>query len=144
MEVTNTRTLSQLLAVLAAAEMTCPGQPDGHSGDSPCRCAGTGRVPRFRTANGRALFRVVCRQQHYRHEQYGALSATTTVTCSEVGCPGWLPLPKSDLHLEALVEAAHTISWDVAHAVSMAYISDGMLGATRVVEAAMEADHDQP
>ena len=160
----DTRTLSDLIAVLAAAEVKCPSRcNNGQGGDAiqawdvsseetsssflpSCpTCSGTGRVPRFRGKDGRALFRMPCGVlRHFFLEADDGVGVQTwrqsALVCHEHGCPGWLPLHEENLHLETLVDAVDKSSlWPARHVVD-AYLESGMLGAARALVAAMETE----
>lgn len=115
-------TAADCLRLLAEAEEPCPlckrmQERDGafHVGDmvgcAVCHqsgpwTAGSGRVPRFRDAQGQAVFRKKCQENHLKTSVQGTSSATWgPVPCYEVGCRGWLSLDKSDIHLETILEA---------------------------------------
>ena len=120
---TDTRTMNDLIAVLAAAEVDCHGRKllgsviEGHD---RCGCQGTGRVPRFQK-DGRALFRVPCNDNVEHVVLTGIFmspflgppveESRRILSCAEAGCHGWRPLPEADLHLEALHWAAQSQGW---------------------------------
>ena len=113
---TDTRTLRDLIAVLAG-DVECPDGrilskelPSGYM-ESPkthadcATCSGTGRVPRFQK-DGQALFRVPCPLLNDDPDTKQPYSLHVADRC-----PGWLPLPEADLHLETLLDAAHSQGW---------------------------------
>ena len=149
----DTRTMAQLIAVLAAAEVDCPGAgatPSGAGtihGIGLCACnghIGLDSVPRFRAADGRALFRVWCPNIIRDHRVAESapwlvnshLPGDWPCVCNGVG---WLPLPEADLHLETLVDAVDPRLPYLAKRILEAYLQDGMLAALRALVAAVRA-----
>ena len=158
---TASRTLADLIAVLAAAEVEClhlrpsASRWRAQTGGYCYACADQehpGRIPRFRDKDGRALFRMPC--DILRHLLFPEASSELSVTswagnadvCRKFGCCGWLPLPEADVHMEALVLAAWEIdrktrTGSIGDDVVSSFIEEGMLGAAHALVAALEEEH---
>ena len=152
---TDTRTLAELITVLALTEVPCPSRGrDGEGGDAvqmwdigweetgsslrpTCpTCSGTGHVPRFRDKDGKSLFKVLCPGRGTR------VDGRATLTLHSGCCTTlWLPLPDADLHLEMLMDAVNLELPFITRLVMLdAYFLDGMLGAARALVAVLEAE----
>lgn len=80
---------------LAEREVFCDG-PDRSHPPEFCKCGGTAQVPRYPT------LRQACTPETPTH--YGQGGYGDPMTCTEVGCPGWVPV-SGDAVLGALLEA---------------------------------------
>jgi len=104
-------TIADALRRLAGAEVDCGCGQDGAPKGSQIQpdpgqsvlykphadCNGTGRVARIPT------FRKPCSGPYGHYGPY-TFQTMRLVSCREVGCPGWLPLDESEVHLEMVLE----------------------------------------
>lgn len=148
---TDAVTIAATLRRLAEAEEACPDSMPFHDQSElleraslkDClKCNGTGRVPLFRDAEGKALFRNDC----YCLVAFQAAAAGNDVRLADVVCEpckaghsnncedcrnGWLPLDASKVHLETAFAAARSRGWwlavvqSKAGAIVWVHLSDG-------------------